>query len=488
MKPIHNNIEELICKLWEEKQFAETYSTVGGDKVQIIDCGLRDKDLSGPDYKNARIRIGNFLFVGDIEIDTTYNNWKMHGHNINKKYNKIILHVSLFNKNQSPYVYTQDGRKVPTLNLSEFLPSELIPVSSDNSYTKLINNNKIKCSSQNEIIVNEEKLNLLKLLGVERFNKKSEKIFYRLKELKYIETNKVKEPVIGYQLEEHFIKSEFTNEDFFDKKIWMQLFYELIFEALGFSKNKNIMLKVAQNLNIEFFNKLGSEESVTRYYESAFFNVAGLIPEKINNPSGYIQELKSNWEVLGRIYDAELFDETDWYFFKMRPQNFPTLRLAGGARILYAIMHQNLIGRINQKFDEIKNHTVLMNSLRSLFVIKAKDYWSEHYIFEKPSKSKIKYLVGVSRANEIMINVLLPYFKVYFDVFGKKENSKKVLSIFSIIDQINENSIVKDVADSLGLENYVNSTIYTQGMLELFRNYCSKDKCLDCELGKKIFN
>ena len=113
--------EELIYKIWEEKRFDSTLTTADGISVEIIDSGVRNTNEAGPDYQNARVRIGNITFTGDIEIDTFHSDWKAHGHNLNQRYNKIILHAVLSNDSSYPFVVTQNGRKVPTLELNQYL-------------------------------------------------------------------------------------------------------------------------------------------------------------------------------------------------------------------------------------------------------------------------------------------------------------------------------------------------------------------------------
>jgi hypothetical protein len=180
--------------------------------------------------------------------------------------------------------------------------------------------------------------------------------------------------------------------------------------------------------------------------------------------------------------------ETQWHFFRLRPQNFPTVRIAAGARILKELIHGNLINVITKKITEIHNLNVLINSLRSLFVIKSSGYWRNHYIFDRPANGEIKYFVGASRADEIVVNVILPFFALYFEIFGNTSLTKKIMKLYGIYEQRAENQIINDVGSALNLAEQINKTILSQGMIELFRNYCSKNKCLECEIGKDVFN
>jgi hypothetical protein len=485
--------ESILYDIWKKQQFKSTLKTSNDDDISVLDVGTHSGDDAGPDFKNARIRIGNLTYVGDIEIDNDYSDWKSHGHNINNKYSKVILHAALFNRGGYGYVYTRDGRKVPSICLSEFIDKKFL-----DTVTTEFNNEReeltssLKCHDVIESLSLEVKERFIQKLGIDRFDKKCKKIFARLKELQFLKELNVKEPVISYELSHEFHEKKFNHSDFNTKEIWQQLFYEMIFEALGYSKNKNQMVSLAQAANLKFLSKIEKDGILTEKYESALLFVSGIASNKNNSSElssrEYFERISLHWQSIRSFYDGIYLDETIWHFFRLRPQNFPTVRIAGGARIIKELLHNNLIGVITKKIIEIHNLTVLINSLRSVFVIKSDGFWKDHYIFDQKAGSEIKYFVGASRSDEIIINVVLPFFSVYFEVFGNPAASKKILKLFSIYEQKAENHIINDVAESLKFYDHVNKTVYSQGMIELFRNFCSKNKCLECEIGKVLFN
>ena len=483
--------EKQITEIWKSQSFNNSLQTVQGEEIQVLDLGMENEETGGPDFKNARIRIGNLVFVGDIEIDPDYSNWKSHAHNIDEKYNKIILHASLSNKFNHQYVYTKNGRRVPTICLSRFL--------SDESYKNLIvreekvsNNSSLKCAHCADSVDENIKRKFVSQLGMERFHKKCNRIYSRLKEITYLKSLKVHEPIIQYDLKQKIDEKEFSHEDFQDKEIWQQLLYEIVFEALGYSKNKEIMHKLAQAVPVDFFKKLGTDQDSHFRFEAALFSIAGLVPDNETisgfKISSYPKRILEEWENIKRIYDGEIFSEADWHFFRLRPQNFPTIRLAGGTRFLELLLNENLIETINKKILEIRNLNVLINSIRTMFVLKSKGYWKYHYVFGKESREGVKYFLGSSRADEIMINVILPFFAVYYDVFGKEDLAKKVVKTYSLYPQKSDNKIVRDVAEGLNTADYLKKSVLTQGLLELFRSFCSKKKCHECEIGMRVFS
>jgi len=102
--------------------------------------------------------------------------------------------------------------------------------------------------------------------------------------------------------------------------------------------------------------------------------------------------------------------------------------------------------------------------------------------------SNLKFFIGGMRSDDIIVNVVIPYFSVYFEVFGKQELAKKLLILYSTVIQKEDNSIVKNISEMLNMHEAWKKSLYSQGILELFRSYCSRDKCLECEIGKKVFN
>lgn len=485
--------ENALYEIWEKQIFSGSLKTILEEDISILDAGVLNEETAGPDFKNARIRIGNLTYVGDIEIDNDYSDWKSHGHNIDGKYTKVILHVALFNKNNYAYVYTKDGRKIPSVCLSEFVENDVLKNAASEVPSKKTDSlTNLKCSYVLASSDEELRGKFLYQLGIDRFHKKCKKIFDRLKELQFLKELNIKEPVVSYELSEKFHEKEFKHSDFGTKEIWQQLFYELVFEALGYSKNKSQMMELSQSANINFLKKIENDGVLIEKYEAALFHLSGLVHNS-NSVSDlqtkeYIERISLHWNSIRSFYDGKFMEETEWHFFRLRPQNFPTVRIAGGAKILKELLHNNLIGVLARKISEIHNLNVLINSLRSVFVVRSEGFWKNHYVFDQTSNGEIKYFVGASRADEIVVNVMLPFFAVYFEVFGNAAVSKKILKIYDAYEQRSENQIITDMAEALNMIEQSKRTIFSQGMVELFRNYCSKNKCLECEIGKLVFN
>lgn len=485
--------EKFLNEIWKKQNFSNNLFTKDGQKVEVIDSGMENTELGGPDFKNARIKIGNLTYFGDVEIDSFHSDWKMHGHNINKRYNKVVLHAVLDSDTHQPFVFTQDGRKIQSICLYNCFCNEL-----KNSIQEAIlserenRNNKLRCDELNQLIDSQEKLDIIFDLGVNRFKVKCTKMYERLKEISYINQLHMNEPMIKYSPDENYHNKKYTEEDFIDKDIWNQLIYESTFEALGYSKNKDIMFNLAKNVNIKYFRKFSGDNDLQMIVESILFNVSGLIPDVSNLPDTetieYVRKLKENWANLKYKYDGKFCNAVQWHFFKLRPQNFPTIRLAGGCRIVYKLLNEDLFSKILKIIKRPEDNKKLISDIRNLMIIKSEGYWQNHYVFDQPAKVSLNYFLGLSRVDEIIVNVLLPAIAVYYEIFGKAEYSEKTVKIYSNYCQHSENNLVDELANTLNLKDAWKRSVLYQGMIELFRSYCSKDRCLECAIGKKVFN
>lgn len=485
--------EKFLCEIWKSKSLNKELKTIDGETISVINTGTENTDSAGPDFKNAKVRIGNLVYIGDVEIDPDFNDWKAHGHHLDKRYNKVILHASLINKNHLSYVFCKDGRKIQTVCLADYLEDNLI----ESFKAELNNENEkttqhLKCSEANHFLDEKIKLDFLERLGLERFRKKTEKIYFRLKELIFIKELSLKEPVIKYDLNSEFLARVFTYNDFKIKELWQQVFYEFIFEALGYSKNKNAMLHLAQFANAEFIASVVIPENINVTVQSCLYNIAGMIPDELklqeNEGDKYLKYIVEFWNSAKEKYDGRTLNYTDWHFFRQRPQNFPTIRIAGGSILLRKIVCEGLIENLISRFERIRDIDALAKAVKALFIIKAEGYWKDHFNFGERSRHEMKYFIGSSRADEIIVNVVLPFVSIYGEIFGNKELKKKVENVYSIYNQNEDNSIVKFMANSLLLENASKNSIISQGLLELFRTYCSKNKCLQCSIGATAFN
>jgi len=484
--------EKFIYEIWKEKKFSGELTLDDSEKIQIIDVGLQNRDLAGPDFLNARIKIGNITYLGDVEIDTWHSDWKAHGHYFDKKYNKVMLHIVASNEKLQPFVYTQDGRKVHSLCITDFLDKSLRSMVIKAVHDEKANRKfHMPCYGRNSDVPVKEKLNFVCELGVERFKNKSRKILERIKQMLYLKEMNIREPVVRYDFGEDFMNKKYSADDFSDPIIWQQVLYEMIFEALGYSKNKDIMNKLAKAVNIPFV-KTFTDQNLLINIESELINVSGLMPSKTSfndeDTTEYIRMIVEAWNNIKQQYDGPTFRKEKWNFFKLRPNNFPTIRIAGGARLLERLISQNLFENIINIFSHEETIKEATAELRNLIIVRGNGFWTKHFTFEKTSREVLNYFIGISRADEIITNVILPVLYLYFEIFSDADSSRRVQNLYVNYIQKSSNMLVDDVADTLHLKVASQRTICHQGLIELFRNYCVKERCLECKIGEKIFN
>ena len=485
--------EKFIYEIWKEGKFVKELTVDNSQKIEIIHPGTHNKDSAGPDFLNARIKFGNITYLGDVEIDTWHSDWKTHGHFIDKRYEKVILHIVISKERHQPFVYSKVGRKVHSVCILDFMDENfrtalLDAVASEKQNRKF----EMPCLGRNDGIHKKEKLNFLFELGVERFNKKSKRFLDRLKEMIYLKEMNIREPILKYDFGEEYFSKKYDPADFSDIHIWEQLIYEMIFEALGYSRNKEIMIKLAKAVNVSFLNNFRASENFELITESALFNVSGIIPQKAKyqeeTTAEYLRQLIEVWNSIRNMYDGIIFKKEDWNFFKSRPQNFPTIRLRGGGLLITHFLASDVFKTLINYFNEERSVKEANVVLRNYIITEAKGYWVNHYNFDKLSQEKLNYFIGVSRADEIIVNVLFPALNLYFDILGKKEHSRKVKQLYIHYTQYGSNTVVEQVEATLDLTNASRRSINYQAIIELFRNYCVKERCLECKIGQKVFN
>lgn len=474
--------EKYLWDIWLSRSYAAPLRTVDGEIVEVIDPGLHNKDKSGPDFENAKVKIGGITYAGDIEIDVNYSDWKNHNHHLDKRYNKIALHVSFFNNSKTPFVQSCFDRKIPTICLKDFLSVEIADMlagESDSSKTE-----ELLCSRHNIAVPASEKLEYLGELGLERLNKKILRIFERMKELIYVNQLKIAEPVYKYEPDELYFDKMFDILLFEDVEIWRQTLYEFIFKALGYTQNKDVMMSLAKSVPLSFIQRnINPDRSAAHLAESILFTVSGLL---LNKDDDYVSSLRSNWSELKIKYDGETFEEADWNFFRLRPSNFPTLRIAAGARLSVKIMNENFINSILDGFMREMSPDERRSYLKNILLIPAEDYWASHYVFGKEAAQKNKYLLGASRADEIILNVLIPFTALYAKIFNMKDTYKNALKFYIESQLVEKNKAVDTMLIGLNMRNVRLRGIETQGILELKKTRCNHGNCSECYIGKNI--
>ncbi len=420
--------EDFIQFIWESQQFDKRdLLTSQSEQINIINPGNKNLN-SGPDFQNVNIKLSNVDWYGQIEVHVNSSDWYKHKHEKNSAYKNVILHVVW---NDDKIIKHDDGTQIPTLELKHKVNPSLIE-----NFNKLVNTkHTIACRNQ---IQDVDEIAVLTIL--------QRALFQRL-------TNKNN---LVYKL----LNSNNGN--------WEEVAYRLLAYNFGFKVNIDPFFELSSSIPFSILKK--NFDSITQI-ESILFGQAGMLKKEVSK-CRYYKELHNNYQYLKHKYSFKesSLTESQWKFFRLRPANFPTIRIAQFAKLLY---------KNKSIFDLIINNSV--ENINKKLNIKQSSYWTKHYKFLKNSKVEIPGL-GKSSIENILINTFIPILVAY----GKyKDEQKYIDRAIQILQKLpsEENRIIKEWR-SLGQK--IRSSFDSQGYIELYNNFCSLKKCLSCNIGANI--
>jgi hypothetical protein len=504
--PSYNIPERFLRQLWANQQFSGLkLQTTDNQPIEIISTGKSNID-AGPDYTNAIVRINEVVYRGDVEIHQRSDDWFTHGHNKDQKYNSVILHVVFNSHPVISSTLTKSKRQIPILSLEKQLDSPLRSL-----WGKMILDERaerlqtLKCYSQNKEVEESIIRKWLNKLSIERMELKVRSFEDRIKELIDEDCLQIKEPQqrygdipFGLNPEELPLPAQkYSVSDFRKSNYWDQILYEGIMEALGYSKNQESFLRLARSVKLKsisgiFINPYpDNREDII---ESMLFVAADLLPvpkkDMDTESKKYIRFLKLIRKQYNLSFKNKSLTNSDWQFFRLRPDNFPTIRIAAAARIIDKIIQQGLFKPIVQI---IKNNEMPRKNkyqiIQKMFLIPAVRFWKSHYRFGEKANKEILTLIGKNRADDIILNAVIPVLMLYARIFKDKEVRQSVLKLFELFPASAENSITKTIAQQIVREKFkLESAMMQQGAIQLYKFYCIEGKCSDCQIGKSIPN
>ncbi len=420
--------EDFLHYLWKLKKFdLSNLISSGGQKLIIIDFGTYNTD-SGPDFFNAKVQIDDTIWAGNIEMHVRSSDWIKHNHQTDKAYNNVILHV-VYEDDLS--ISTQYNVKIPTLELKNRI------FKNDLKNYKLLRFNKDWVSCQ-KLFKNSSK-------------------FSRIRAVEKALTDRL-------MTKSSRLKNIFTNKD----NDWNDAFFVYLARYFGMKVNADAFEMLAGTLPYKTILK---EKDELIKIEALLFGQSGLLEEEFEDD--YPQRLKQEYEHLKIKYSLSPIPVSIWKFSKLRPANFPTIRIAQLAKLLFE--NAGIFSSIIKEED--------INNIKRLFKVKVSGYWLNHYIFDEESTHRQKSL-GKSAIDVLMINTVVPTVFLYGLLENNEEYKQKAVDYLSEIAP-ESNSIINKWSD-LGFS--VSSAYDTQALLELKQNYCSKYRCLDCPIGNDLMN
>lgn len=418
-----NITEDFLHYIWKNRLFLLPLYLTTGEEVEVLDVGQHNQD-SGPDFFNAKIRIGKTVWAGNVEIHIRASDWFRHGHQDNGNYQNIILHVVYQDDEE---IISGNNQLVPTTELR--FPRSIM----DNYSSLLRNTDWIPCG---KLIRNIDPLILnlwLDRLMVERMEQKAGDIIRNHRE---------------------------TRGD------WKETIYRQLARNFGFKTNGVAFELLSKSLPLKFLEKHCQNLTQT---EALLFGQGGFLDA--SEGDDYYIRLRDEYVFLRKKYNLRAINHDLWKFMRMRPVNFPTIRIAQFAVLLNS--NPGFLANFLEHEPEI-----IYRELRSL---RPSGYWDHHYRFNKPSANKTKTL-GDEAVYNIIINTLIPVYFEYGRQTGKDQYKQKAVEFLEKLPP-ESNHIIKGWINN-GIE--IPNAFYSQAMLQLKNNYCNFKKCLFCQIGNQI--
>ncbi|MEO6489133.1 MAG: DUF2851 family protein [Ferruginibacter sp.] len=412
--------ERLLQYIWQFQYFNKNgLCTIDDQVLSIIHPGTYNVN-QGPDFLNGKIKVGDTLWAGSIELHINTSDWQQHRHSSDKNYKNVILHV----------VWKNDVRLelFPTLELQPIVSKLLLT-----KYSALLDNAQfIPCEKQ---LCNVDLLTVTvwkERLVIERLQQKVSYIDGLLKQNNY-----------------H----------------WEETFWWMLARNFGIKINSDVFEKIAQTIPV---NILAKHKAQLLQVEAILMGQAGLLDK--NFKEDYPIMLQKEYRFLQKKYKFKRVSEP-LFFLRMRPSNFPTIRLAQ----LAVMVHEG-----KQLFSQVKDIHHLPD-VEKLFVVTANDYWHYHYVFDELSAYK-KKTTGKQMVDNIIVNTVVPLLFSYGYFNTNEELKNKALDWLRNVTA--ESNSITNSFRTLGIENA--SAWDSQALLYLKKEYCGNKRCLQCAIGNEI--
>ncbi len=472
--------------------------TADNRPVLVLNVGLLNLD-GGPDFLNAKIKIGPVTYCGDVEIHRNAFEWLQHRHQDDPRYNKVVLHVVLEADRMQEPIVVESGRSIPLLVLEPFLSQSIRflwqkTILDERARTS----EKIPCHGVNDVVTAELLAGWLRRLSVERLELKLRRFEERIKELAHVRMIAAREPAWFYaalptqgNLEDIPPPvTEPTPKDLSERLIWEQTLYEGLMEALGFSKNRDPFIRLARSVTLAAAKNLKIENDPISL-QALLYGAAGLLPKigslREKESKEFARLLIRRWKELRPVFRGPVFHAGDWQFFPTRPTNFPTLRLAAASALLQKFLSEDFFRRVIQSIKSSNDMTILRETLRIMLAVQPPVFWSHHYNFHEASRMPIKPL-GSERISDMIVNAVVPVALLYARTFKDKTAREQTLRLYETFPPLTENSLTRLMEKQLLKGRLkLQGVGLQQGVIQLYKFYCVEERCSECDVGKNVF-
>lgn len=418
--------EDFLHYIWKFQKFSKKQlQTVDGQTIEIIAQGAHN-NLAGPDFFTAQIRINKQVWAGNVEIHIKSSDWYAHHHESDPAYDNVILHVVWEHDTD---VYRKDNAIIPTLELKSRITESVL-----HNYQQLFYEPKkwINCENDFPEIDSFLLQNWLDRLYFERLENKSTVIFELLSR---------------------------------SKNNWEAVLFQMLAKNFGLNTNGNAFLNLATSFDFTVLQKIQQKQTEV---EALLFGQAGLLEKPIEND--YYQSLQNTYQFLKNKYKLSNQHLAPVQFFRLRPVNFPTIRLAQLAA---------LYTKENQLFSKLMA-AKSKKDIAAYFNVQTSPFWDTHYSFTSTS-AKRKKSISSSFIDLVIINTIAALKFCY-----AKEQAKDVSQeIATLIESLPaEKNRITDKFNTL--KPVAQNALQSQALIELKNNYCTPNKCLQCAIGNHL--
>jgi hypothetical protein len=414
-------MEQLLHYVWKHKIFPlKELKTTTGQQVEVIDTGLANTD-AGPDFFNAKLKLDGVLWIGNIEIHERSSDWFKHGHHADTGYNSVILHIA---SEIDTEISRSNGERIPQIQL-------ICPEAVRTNYKELLETDSYPpCYRIIPSLPPFTAHSWMTALQMERFEQKATLLNERLKRC---------------------------------QGNWEDAFFITLARNFGFGLNGDAFETWAHRLP---FRAVDKHRNDLFQIEAIFFGQAGILED--SDGDGYYLRLKKEYTYLQHKFGLIPMDASLWRFLRLRPANFPHIRIAQ-----LACLYHRAYGLLSRIME-----TETLQGVRDILKGGTSEYWLTHYTFGGSSPSRQKSLSNTS-LDLLIINTVVTFLYAY----GlHKGNPVLCARAGSFLEELKaENNYITRMWEQCGMK--ASNAADSQALIQLKKEYCDKKKCLYCRIG-----
>ena len=414
-------MEQLLHYVWKHKIFPlKELKTTTGQQVEVIDTGLANTD-AGPDFFNAKLKLDGVLWIGNIEIHERSSDWFKHGHHADAGYNSVILHIA---SEIDTEISRSNGERIPQIQL-------ICPEAVRTNYKELLETDSYPpCYRIIPSLSPFTAHSWMSALQMERFEQKATLLNERLKRC---------------------------------QGNWEDAFFITLARNFGFGLNGDAFETWAHQLP---FRAVDKHRNDLFQIEAIFFGQAGILED--SDGDGYYLRLKKEYTYLQHKFGLIPMDASLWRFLRLRPANFPHIRIAQ-----LACLYHRAYGLLSRIME-----TETLQGVRDILKGGTSEYWLTHYTFGGSSPSRPKALSNTS-LDLLIINTVVTFLYAY----GlHKGNPVLCARAGSFLEELKaENNYITRMWEQYGMK--ASNAADSQALIQLKKEYCDKKKCLYCRIG-----